>query len=330
MSRAGDLFERIENGGLDALNELIADREAECLFLDFKRSPADGEGARLSNDDNKNLSKGISGFANSEGGVLIWGVDCRRNGDGVEVAAKHPLRDVRGFRTKVEGAISRLTVPPHASVRALEILEENGEEGYLAVLIPKSFDGPVRSTVTNNYHLRSGSNFEIVPHDALAGMFGRAPRPVIGHNVVMRFARMDERRESFVVSIGLIVMNTGAVLAERPYLSIWLNDLPADYVHAQVPARAPYELRRGNLPGISVVGQPSTALPPNSADDLCDLVFNFPRGFRSDVLLRCTVGSHGAEPSVFLLSARGEAISALIGRALLNEGLNASEVFEVG
>jgi len=329
MSRAEDLFFRLEGGGYEALTRLIEDREAESLFLDFKRSPRDGEGERLHDDDSKNLSKAISGFGNSEGGVLIWGVDCRRNAQGIETASKHPLLDVSGFRTKIENAISRLSIPPHALVRALEIFELDGRSGYLAVLIPKGRHGPIRSNSTNHYHLRAGANFEIVPHDALAGMFGKSPIPRVRENQIMRFARMDERREVFNVSVGVALANTGSVLADRPYLSIWLNELPPQYVHAVVPAGAPYDLRRGNLPGIAVVGRPGTALPPYAADDVCDLVFHFPRGFRGDVSLQCTVGCQGAEPSTFFIRSSGDTLGRLIARALLNEALSAADVFEI-
>lgn len=329
MGRAEDLFSRIENSGIQELDRLIDDRDAECLFLDFKRSPSDGEGRQLHADDNKSLSKSVSGFGNSEGGVLIWGVDCRRQADGVESSTKFPLQDVRGFRTKVEAAISRASIPPHALVRCIEIMEGDDGRGYLAVLVPKSNFCPLRSTVTSHYHLRAGSNFEIVPHDALAGMFGRSPRPVIGHNVLMRFARLDERRENFVISIGLCALNVGSVLAERPYLSVWLNDLPPEYVHASLPSGFPYDLRRGALPNIAVVGKVGTALPPGGADDICNLMFHLPMGFRSNIELQCVVGASGADTHRFTIRASGVSFPDLISRAMANEGMNASQVFEV-
>lgn len=330
MSRAKDLFSRLQKDGLAALEQLIEDREPESLFLDFKRSPADGQGPRLSTDDNKNLSRAISGFGNSEGGLLIWGVDCRRDAaTGTEIVQKHSLVDARGFRTKIEGALSRLTVPPHPSVRTFEILEPGGGSGYLVVLVPKSQIGPLRSVSTNHYHLRSGSDFSIVPHDALAGMFGRNPRPIIHPNFLMRFARLDERRESLLVSIGIAAVNVGAVLAERPYLSIWLGNLPAGYVGAALPNADAYSLRRGNLPGISVVGRVGTAIPPSATDELCDLVFHLPLGYRSDIELQCSVGSHGAEPSTFVIGVSGVALTDIVERAMKNEGLLASDVFRV-
>src|SRR5688500_10404814 len=77
MGQAEDLFHRIVKGGNKAIEDFIEDRQSEELFLDFKRSADDGKGKKLHETDRTNLSKAISGFGNSEGGVIVWGVDCR-------------------------------------------------------------------------------------------------------------------------------------------------------------------------------------------------------------------------------------------------------------
>src|ERR1041385_2091090 len=38
-------------------------------------------------DDKKNLAKVLSGFANSSGGIIIWGVEGRKNADGIDCAS---------------------------------------------------------------------------------------------------------------------------------------------------------------------------------------------------------------------------------------------------
>jgi hypothetical protein len=104
MGRAEDLFDRIRAGGVSAIEEIIEDRTSEELFLDFKRSGNCGKGKRLKDDDRNNLAKAISGFGNSEGGVVIWGVDCSRMKDGADVAqAKVPFEDPKRFVSWLEG-----------------------------------------------------------------------------------------------------------------------------------------------------------------------------------------------------------------------------------
>ncbi|MBK9626121.1 MAG: ATP-binding protein [Rhodocyclaceae bacterium] len=86
MSRAQDIFDRVVANGISAVEAFVVDRQAEELFLDFKRSSNDGNDKRLSSPDRKNLAKAISGFGNSEGGVIVWGVDCSTDYDGADVA----------------------------------------------------------------------------------------------------------------------------------------------------------------------------------------------------------------------------------------------------
>lgn len=97
-NRAKHLFDRITEKGLNAIHEFIEDRKSEELFLDFKRSSDNGGGRKLSDTDRNNLSKAISGFGNSEGGVIVWGIDCSNLADGSDVAnAEFPIANPTRF-----------------------------------------------------------------------------------------------------------------------------------------------------------------------------------------------------------------------------------------
>ena len=92
MSRAADLFDQLTQGGAARVQEMIANSEAEELFLDFKRSADNGGGVRLNDRDRMTLAKSISGFGNSEGGVVIWGVGCRSDPQRGDVPnGSHPI-----------------------------------------------------------------------------------------------------------------------------------------------------------------------------------------------------------------------------------------------
>ena len=118
MGRAEDLFSRFVVHGQAAVDALIQDRAAEELFLDFKRSADNGSGSKLHQSDRNNLAKAISGFGNSEGGVVVWGVDCRNVPASGDVAsARVPIKDPKRFVSWLEGAVSGCTVPAHSGVR---------------------------------------------------------------------------------------------------------------------------------------------------------------------------------------------------------------------
>lgn len=317
MTRANDLFSRILAGKATALDDLIADREPESLFLDFKRSLNNGADRQLAADDNKNLSKAISGFANSSGGLIIWGVDCRRDpATGNEVANKHPLTDAAGFNTKLQGAISRATIPPLPGVQVASF-EEPGSSpaGYVAVLIPRSHIGPIRSIVTNHYHLRAGSDFSIVPHDILAGMFGQAPQPTIDLNVVSYPARVGSRSGHFTMAFGLVAVNFGAVLAERPYLTVFFADFPLGLINFKTTERQGFVVRRGPLPIFSVVAAQGFAVAPGATEHLCDIIIDVPLDKPRALSLDCTLGVVGAPPKRFAITASHETIVSAMARA---------------
>lgn len=330
MSRAYDLFCRLRDGGASALGQLIAEREPESLFLDFKRSPGEGAGRFLATEDNKNLSKAISGFANSSGGVVIWGVDCRRESEtGNEVASRHPVSDADGLNTKLQAAISRATIPPHPDVQVLSFAEpENSPAGYVVVLVPQSQLGPIRSVVTNHYHLRTGSDFGIIPHDVLAGMFGRLPQPQIDMNLISYPARLNSTPGHFTIAFGLVAVNFGAVLAERPYLSVFFGNFQHDQITVRAPDPQAFRVRQGPLPTCSVVSSHDFVLAPGAAEHICDIFAEVPISQPYEIMFKCTLGAIGAPPKRFALSASREAVA--IGITKARRGLlQSSEVLQL-
>lgn len=219
MGRAEDLTARISSRGEAAIDELILERQSEEFFLDFKRSSDNGSGTRLSDSDRGNLAKAISGFGNSEGGIVVWGVDCRPNPTLGDVAgAKVKIQEPRRFKSWLEGAVSGLTVPPHPGVSHVAV-EDAAGEGFVVTHIPKSYLAPHQCLKPVQFYMRAGSNFEPVPHGVLAGMFGRSPHPVIFH---MWSAPPAELRGNNVAyfRIGLLLTNRSSAIARDVYLSV--------------------------------------------------------------------------------------------------------------
>ena len=143
MNRAEELFGRLKRDGVEAIRNLIEERQSEELFLDFKRSSDDGTKKRLSDIDRNNLAKSISGFGNSEGGVIIWGVDCSRGSDGADVPQyEKPLDDPKRFKSWLEGVVSGCTVPPHGGVQHHAIELDKTNKGFVVTYVPQSNHAP--------------------------------------------------------------------------------------------------------------------------------------------------------------------------------------------
>jgi hypothetical protein len=317
MARALELFERLELDGIAALERLLAEEEPESLFLDFKRSATLAGDPGLNRSDRENLSKALSGFANSEGGLLIWGVDARREaGAQREVANKAPLPNAANFRTLIEGALSGESIPALSNARVLHILEDVGARGYVAVLIPQSQIGPIRATRTDKYHLRSGSSFGVVPHGVLAGMFGRSPQPIIQPNLISYSTQLSERRDAISISFGLAAGNFGAVLASKVFLSVWMGELAqlSNALHARLVDPEAYDLRRGQLPGFSIVARDGVELAPGGLDELCNIVLTLPITYGRPIRLDFNLGTRHAPPLHFYIGFTADTLDGLAVR----------------
>ena len=180
MSRSIDLFEELKVGGKEAILKWIQEKRVESRFLDYKQTQGQQNPGVFSSDDQNNLSKAISGFANTDGGIIVWGVKCKQDQDGVEVPTKPtPLTKVNKFKSKVERLLSGLSIPAQQGIEN-EIIEYNDDgDGFLVTHIPQSQYTPVRATKQDNYYMRSGSSFVVIPHGILATMFGKRPEPII-------------------------------------------------------------------------------------------------------------------------------------------------------
>ncbi|MEK6325472.1 MAG: ATP-binding protein [Acidobacteriota bacterium] len=299
MGRAEDLFEPIEARGEGAIDELIASRKSEELFLDFKRSSDSGAALRLSDNDRNNLAKSISGFGNSEGGVVVWGVDCSSDYDGADVAKmKVSIQDPARFVSWLEGAVSGSTVPPHQGVRSIPVVSSVGSR-FAVTLVPKSNHAPHQVVGRFQYFIRAGSAFVPTPHAVLAGMFGRVPQPhvfpyfTVGPGEVVG--------DAIACSVGIVIRNEGPGIATDLFANVLVVSFP------EAPSSFAFEfLDRDNWSAIwsfgrdlSIISKPGYRLPPQGQAGPLLLKLRLEPPFRHAAEVRGMVGAGGTIPSRF-------------------------------
>ena len=237
MDRAEELFRRLIDEGEPALDQMIEDRASEDLFLDFKASADSGSGKSLRDADRKKLAKAISGFGNSEGGVIVWGVDCENSSDFGDVASKkRPIQNPERFKSWLEYEVSGCTLPPHSEVRHQVIKGSSADYGFVVTYVPKSWRAPhqcIKGDRDNpRYFMRVGSNFVSVPHGVLAGMFGQRPQPRILHEWLVESASVSSGNDGPVVIVSpaprgapyllvtTVLKNEGPTIARDVYLNV--------------------------------------------------------------------------------------------------------------
>jgi hypothetical protein len=240
MSRASDLFSAIEEKGISFIDDLIQNKISEEFFLDYKCVTTPDGAKRIEEEDKKKLGKAISGFGNSDGGVIIWGVDCRTTKDkgdlptGYQADAVPALKEFspKWWKSLLESFVSGATMPAHQGVRHIALFRPGKNDGIVATYIPPGLNAPYRSLVDgrDNYYIRAGSDFIPAPHAVLAGLFGRAPQPIIKLNYEFSpkkwLSRLSDPGHDPALWLDLIVSvtNTGRGIANELFALI---DVPS-------------------------------------------------------------------------------------------------------
>lgn len=305
MGRAEDIFQRIKDRGELAIDDFILCRQSEELYLDFKRSSDDGRGPKvLSTNDRNNLAKAISGFGNSEGGVIVWGIDASRDIDYADVAkAKFPIQNLKRFVSWLEGAVSGCTIPAHNKVENHSIDSGSGN-GYVATLIRKSELTPNQCTFDMRYYMRAGSSFHPVSHAVLAGMFGRRPQPWVYNTYTTYPVQVGEVKpglEAVTLRLGFQLFNEGPTIATGVFTV--LKVLPP-----RENCTANWQQTSDNLVArnafgfwLILVSKDAFRLPPASPLEAVVLHMVLSPPFTRDLWIERTLGCDGAPPTRIVL-----------------------------
>ena len=333
MSRAEDIFQKLIYFGEDAIDDFIVNLQTEELFLDFKQAVSTGKnGTSLHKDDRKNLAKGISGFGNSEGGVIVWGVECSRDCDIGDVAkAKVKVRNVHRFLSWLENPISGCTIPSHNRVRNHIISVDKNGDGFVATYIPKSELAPLMTTMGNNIYIRSGSNNVPAPYSVIAGMFGKRPQPNVEliiadknlevlDNAVEDMVyppSLDNPPEKYLrLSFSICGENDSNVIARELYLSCSSTGKGGEYNKVRF---SNYN-QMDSIPGIegqlNLITRPDLRLPPRGVIRFANVTIILSPYSEEDFLMDGVIGADHAAPKDFRVYIPKNKLRSFVARAM--------------
>lgn len=333
MSRAEDIFQKLIYFGEDAIDDFIVNLQTEELFLDFKQAVSTGKnGTSLHKDDRKNLAKGISGFGNSEGGVIVWGVECSRDCDIGDVAkAKVKVRNVHRFLSWLENAISGCTIPSHNRVRNHIISVDKNGDGFVATYIPKSELAPLMTTMGNNIYIRSGSNNVPAPYSVIAGMFGKRPQPnveliiadknlEVQDNAVEDMVyppSLDNPPEKYLrLSFSICGENDSNVIARELYLSCSSTGKGGEYNKVRF---SNYN-QMDSIPGIegqlNLITRPDLRLPPRGVIRFANVTIILSPYSEEDFLMDGVIGADHAAPKDFRVYIPKNKLRSFVAKAM--------------
>lgn len=204
------LLNTFESLSLSDLEDFVTLRQEENLHLDFKVV----KDADLSyRDDRKNLACALSGFANSSGGLIVWGVDARKNPDGIDCAGElKPISKVGLLIGRLNALTGEGVDPSVARVQHRAIETKDGQ-GFAITMVPESDTGPHMAKLgENRYYKRNGDGFYKMEHYDIADMFGRRRKPKL-----TVFYKVIRKRSDSEIHLGL--KNDGRATARAPFFA---------------------------------------------------------------------------------------------------------------
>jgi hypothetical protein len=146
--------------GLDQIDRYVATRANESVQLEFKTISAANFDHR---PDRKNLAIGLGGFANSSGGIIVWGIDAKKVREDY-VVRKAPIMSLANCLMRLHELTGEATSPGIPGVLHKPILTED-DVGYAVTFVPESDSGPHMSKLgEDRYYKRNSDRFVIMEH----------------------------------------------------------------------------------------------------------------------------------------------------------------------
>jgi hypothetical protein len=186
---------RDESLALQWIKSCVANEQCEDLYIEFKRKSQ--ENTPIPDDADKGqLARAISGFANTDGGLLVWGVYAKATSkEEPDVAQElRPIRGLKTFVTQLNTLCGQAVYPPLPGIENRPVWDDSGQDvGFAVTIVPVR-----RATLTQaaigkskgQFFIRTGSGFFPIPQPVLAEFYTRRPLPIL--KLVVDLARPGE------------------------------------------------------------------------------------------------------------------------------------------
>jgi hypothetical protein len=142
--------------------------------LDFKCQP----NANLQDPQWRTMwIKALAGFANNQGGVLVWGIDARRDpATGIDAASgESPVDNPAAVKSRLIELQRGATDPPLANVEieVVEVTRAPAATGFAVCYVPEGDFKPYRTVdgIGSQFFIRAGDSFTVMSRSVIQAMF---------------------------------------------------------------------------------------------------------------------------------------------------------------
>ncbi len=213
-------YERID---LNEIERFIAEGQEENLNLEFKTVVHPNYNQYNNEDDKKNISKTFSGFANSNGGIIVWGIKAKENASKQDIATdKKPIKELTKFLNTLNRLEGQAITPVVIGIEHKK-LEISDDCGFIVSYIPASEFAPHMANYSGkHYYKRSGDSFYACEHYDIKDMFQRKHSAYLDLNIKNKEINQIHA-DNMRVEITLSLMNTGRNYAKAPLIKVEIN-----------------------------------------------------------------------------------------------------------
>ncbi|PSR36797.1 MAG: hypothetical protein C7B44_07155 [Sulfobacillus thermosulfidooxidans] len=162
--------------------DLIKNHMRESVILEYKEVPTDYRDGKF----RTTVSRTVSGFANSAGGVVVWGVRTGQGNNKDTPTSVPGVSDPETFVQWLNSVIPNAVQP--ACITHTEVISRTELTPPIVVTyIPASDLPPHQAVLETNkpYYTRLDGQFKVMEHHMLEDMFGRRRRPSLSLDVVL-------------------------------------------------------------------------------------------------------------------------------------------------
>lgn len=226
---------------IDYLHNLINEEEEENLHLDYKAAHALGK----TDGKKAEISKDVSAMANSDGGVIIYGISEFKDKDSRYKPEKiDPVRRGQFSKEWLEQVINS-NIQPKVKNIIITPVSISESDVVFVVKIPKS--DTAHQAKDKRYYKRY--NFESVPMEdyEVKDILNRAkyPKIVMDFRFIKEFdknAGLKNARRKYTVTLEITCINNGSIFAN--YINYFIHlpdDLINDSFAVDLPESEKYE-----------------------------------------------------------------------------------------
>jgi hypothetical protein len=158
-----------------SVDRLISDGEGEGQYLEAK-SPGE---PRFSKGMKHQTACTASAFANTEGGVILFGVGTVKHiHDAFDVLTNfEPIANVDSFVRGVSAALPQLHTPTISRFEVKSLRRRSQTSGVAVLLVPRTSSGPVRCNHDHEFYMRSGGDDVVAPYETIQRLFAATDVP---------------------------------------------------------------------------------------------------------------------------------------------------------